>query len=306
MKPSKRSRRSALVISWVAGLALAAAVGVLVVDWARAIAERPGEREKLTALESAVREDASHAAELSAEYDRQRDATLALRTRRDIFTVAIVVSAVLCIVAGKWHARLRGDRSPTIDEIAFHRGDRARPAARQGPERRRAPARTPGSAAPPEIDLGFVDRVIEEEGTSTEAAVPILQRIQRHYRYLPDEAIARVCERTEISPQQIAGVSTFYARFRHSPVGRHVVRVCQGTACHVAGSGRIRDEVRRSLRIPEGEDTDPERVFTIDEVACVGCCSLAPVVLIEDETVGRLTPATAVDSLESYRRRSER
>jgi len=108
----------------------------------------------------------------------------------------------------------------------------------------------------------------------------------------------RICERTEISPAQIAGTSTFYAQFRRSPVGRHVVRVCHGTACHVAGADQITQELRRHLRIPEGQDTDEAKLFTVDKVACVGCCSLAPVMMIEDETSGRLTPATARQAID--------
>jgi NADH:ubiquinone oxidoreductase subunit E len=143
-----------------------------------------------------------------------------------------------------------------------------------------------------------VDRIVEEEGTSQEAAIQILQAIQAHYRYLPDAALARVCELTEITPVQIAGTSSFYARFRRSQVGRHIVRVCQGTACHVSGSRQIAEELRRHLEIPEGADTDPEKMFTIDEVACLGCCSLAPVLMVDDHTVGKLTPATAGAALD--------
>ena len=134
-----------------------------------------------------------------------------------------------------------------------------------------------------------------------EAAIPILQAIQAHFRYLPDEALARVCETTEVTPAQIAGTSSFYARFRRSPVGEHIVRVCHGTACHVAGARHITDELRRQLRIPDGADTDPTRTFTIDEVACLGCCSLAPVLMIDERTAGRLTPSTACEALDSVR-----
>jgi NADH:ubiquinone oxidoreductase subunit E len=111
--------------------------------------------------------------------------------------------------------------------------------------------------------------------------------------------LARVCERTEITAAQIAGTSSFYARFRRSPVGRHVVRVCHGTACHVAGAEQITQELRRHLGIEADADTDPSRRFTIDVVACLGCCSLAPVMMVEEDTVGRLTPASARQSLDA-------
>ena len=138
-----------------------------------------------------------------------------------------------------------------------------------------------------------------KHGTSREAAIPILQAIQEHCRYLPDAALRRLCEQTEITPAQIAGTSTFYARFRHTPVGEHLVRLCHGTACHVAGVGHVDEELRRQLRIPEGGDTDPRRQFTLEPVACLGCCSLAPVMMVGDQTAGHLTPATAGHRLEA-------
>ena len=105
-------------------------------------------------------------------------------------------------------------------------------------------------------------------------------------------------------PAQIAGTSSFYSQFRRSPVGRRVVRVCHGTACHVAGADQITEELRRHLDIPPNEDTDSQRLFTLDKVACVGCCSLAPVMMIEEDTAGRLTPATARQTLDTVARRT--
>jgi NADH:ubiquinone oxidoreductase subunit E len=111
-----------------------------------------------------------------------------------------------------------------------------------------------------------------------------------------------VTETTSITPAQIAGTSSFYAGFRRSPVGKYVVKVCHGTACHVAGADVITDELRRHVGMEVGHDTDPERRFTIDKVACVGCCSLAPVLMIGEETAGRLTPSSVgklLDALEA-------
>ena len=136
-----------------------------------------------------------------------------------------------------------------------------------------------------------------EIGGSREAAIPILRAIQSHYGYLPDEALQKVCELTDITPAQIAGTSSFYAQFRRSPVGKHIVKICHGTACHVAGVQQITEEIRRYLAVPPDSDTDPRRLFTLDNVACLGCCSLAPVLMIDEQTVGRLTPATACESL---------
>src|SRR5205085_1358175 len=142
--------------------------------------------------------------------------------------------------------------------------------------------------------------LIGEHGRSPEAAILILQAIQTHYRYLPDEALRRVCDLTEITAAQIAGTSSFYHQFRRSPVGKHIVRVCHGTACHVSGARQIADELRRHLAIPDGEDTDAARMFTVEEVACLGCCSLAPVLMVDSQTAGRLTPAAAANALARF------
>jgi len=152
------------------------------------------------------------------------------------------------------------------------------------------PTATPASTDRQELDLSPIDRFVEEMGRESEAVVPILQEIQRHYRYLPEEALRRVCEITEITPAQIAGVSTFYTQFRHQPVGEHMISVCHGTACHVQGAQQITDAFRRHLDIPEHEDTDAGRLFTVQKVNCLGCCSLAPVLQIDGVTYGHLTP----------------
>ncbi|MBM4039980.1 MAG: 4Fe-4S dicluster domain-containing protein [Planctomycetes bacterium] len=139
-------------------------------------------------------------------------------------------------------------------------------------------------------DLTFVDQAVEQIGRGPEKVIPILQAIQAHYRYLPEDALRRVCETTEITPAAIMGVSTFYTQFRHRPMGEHLVRVCVGTACHVKGAGLVHDAFVRHLRIAEGDDTDPDRLFTVQKIACLGCCTLAPVIQIDEVTYGHLTP----------------
>ena len=136
------------------------------------------------------------------------------------------------------------------------------------------------------VDLKYVDETVERIGRAPDAVIPILQAVQDHYGYLPEEALQHVCAATQITPAAISGVSTFYDMFRHAPSGKHIVHVCHGTACHVGGAERVEDALRRHLRIPEGSDTDADRRFTIERVACLGCCTLAPVVRIEDETIG--------------------
>jgi NADH:ubiquinone oxidoreductase subunit E len=154
-------------------------------------------------------------------------------------------------------------------------------------------AKAPRGLKPAPLDLNFIDELAAHHGRSKENAIALLQAVQKHYRYLPDEAIRRLCELTEITPAQFAGTSSFYGQFRSTPAGKHTVRVCHGTACHVAGARHVTDELRRYLAIPDGADTDLARMFTLDEVACLGCCSLAPVLMVDGHTAGRLTPATA-------------
>ena len=161
------------------------------------------------------------------------------------------------------------------------------------------------TAAPEEIDLSFVDAVVKATGRGPEKVIPILQAIQRRFRYLPEEALRRVCDITDITPADIAGVSTFYSQFRHRPVGLHLVSVCHGTACHVKGAQEVTDALYRGLAIPEDDDTDPDGVFTIQKVACIGCCTLAPAMQVDGVTYGHLTPDTVADALADFLRLKE-
>jgi len=143
-----------------------------------------------------------------------------------------------------------------------------------------------------ELDLTFVEQAVEKIGTGEEKVLELLQAVQGNFGYLPNEALERVCELTQITPASIAGVSSFYNQFRHRPVGRHIVHVCIGTACHVKGADRVYEAFLRHLRIPEGEDTDSQKLFTVEKIACLGCCTLAPAAQIGKVTYGHLSPDT--------------
>ncbi|HYG34851.1 MAG TPA: NAD(P)H-dependent oxidoreductase subunit E [Clostridia bacterium] len=149
-------------------------------------------------------------------------------------------------------------------------------------------------------DLAFVDETVKRFGRGPDAVIPILQAMQDHYGYLPEEGLRRVCESTQITPASIAGVSSFYDMFRHKPVGKHIVRVCRGTACHVTGAERVQDALLRHLKISAGEDTDPEGQFTVEEVACLGCCTLAPVVRVDESTYGHATSEKAPEIIRDF------
>ena len=120
--------------------------------------------------------------------------------------------------------------------------------------------------------------------------IPILQKLQSAYGYLPEDIIKRLSERTGIFVTQIMGVATFYSQFKLKPSGKHTIKVCFGTACHVNGAETVAEALCAELGIELG-DTTPDGEFTLESVACLGCCSLAPVMMIDDEAHGRLTPA---------------
>jgi len=146
----------------------------------------------------------------------------------------------------------------------------------------------------------IVDRIVAEKGRSVEAVIPILQAIQNHFNYLPKDALERVCDTTDITPSWIYGISTFYTQFRHKPVGKHIIRVCVGTACHVKGAMLVYDSFRRNLNLKDNEDTDDEGLFTIEKVACLGCCTIAPVVQIGSITYGHVTSETVPEVIDDY------
>jgi len=124
--------------------------------------------------------------------------------------------------------------------------------------------------------------------------IPILQEVQDEYRYLPEEVLTYVATSLGIPPAKVFGVATFYAHFALEPKGRYVVRLCDGTACHVKGSIAILDALRERLGLPEGKNTTPDMLFTVETVSCLGACGLAPAVVINEDVHGQMTPDTAV------------
>jgi len=139
------------------------------------------------------------------------------------------------------------------------------------------------------FEIQDIDRIVEVAGTSGSAVIPILQAIQKKYNYLPEEALRRVCETTEITPELITGVASFYAQFRFKPAGEHIIKVCVGTACHVKGAVQVYDAFRRDLNLKDGSDTTDSLKYTIEKVNCLGCCTLAPVVQIDNVTYGHVS-----------------
>ena len=134
-----------------------------------------------------------------------------------------------------------------------------------------------------------VETAIAAHGRDPGALLPLLHAIHNRFRYLPPEALETIPTRTSITPAQISSVVSFYPHFRLRPAGRHRIRLCDGTACHVKGSSIVFETLAAKLQIPAGDDTDPTRNFTLEKVACLGCCTLAPVMQIDGITYGHLT-----------------
>jgi NADH-quinone oxidoreductase subunit E len=128
--------------------------------------------------------------------------------------------------------------------------------------------------------------------------IPILQSVQDEYRYLPEDVLIFVATALGIPPARVFGVATFYAHFALEPRGKYVVRLCDGTACHVKQSVPILEALRTHLGVTEERKTTPDMMFTLETVACLGACGLAPVVVINDEVHGQMTPKAAVALVE--------
>lgn len=153
-------------------------------------------------------------------------------------------------------------------------------------------------------DLALLADVLDKYAGDETNLITILQHAQEIYGYLPIDVIYHIAERVGVSPARVMGVATFYAQFSLNPRGKYLVMICQGTACHVNGSERVSRAVYDELGIEEGETTQ-DGLFTIKNVACLGCCSLSPVMMINDDTYGSLTPEKAVEIIRGLRAKAE-
>jgi len=136
------------------------------------------------------------------------------------------------------------------------------------------------------------------------ALIPLLQSAQETYGYVPESAIDYISEIVGIPSADIYGVITFYSQFRLKPMGKNIIKVCDGTACHVNASTAIIRAIESELQIGNDETTE-DGFFTLQKVACLGCCSLSPVMMINDETFGRLTPKKVQQLLNEYRENAQ-
>jgi NADH:ubiquinone oxidoreductase subunit E len=155
------------------------------------------------------------------------------------------------------------------------------------------------------VDMGpALDLVRKMSPVSSTDIIPLLQRLQDAYGYLPREVVLAVCEQTGLPASRVFGVATFYGQFHLEPHGRHTVRVCRGTACHVRGGKKVLDAVKRTLSIDDGE-TSEDMEFSLETVACLGACALSPVMVVDGTYYGKTTPRRAQDVLRALKQEVE-
>ncbi|MFV0271570.1 MAG: NAD(P)H-dependent oxidoreductase subunit E [Macellibacteroides fermentans] len=148
--------------------------------------------------------------------------------------------------------------------------------------------------------IAKVDAIIDWIGTSRQIIIPLLQALQHEFSYLPSAALEHIYERTEIDRAQLISVSTFYSQFRHIPYGKHLIKVCTGTACHVKGAGNVYNSFRRELKMEGDNITSDDQLFSIEKIACLGCCTLAPVVQIDEKIYGHVQPGKVNEVIEDF------
>ena len=139
------------------------------------------------------------------------------------------------------------------------------------------------------VDLSLLNDVLAKYGDVKGSLISILQKTQEIYGYIPIDAVYHIAERTGSTPAKVLGVATFYSQFRFQAVGKYLIMLCKGTACFVNGAERIAEAVKEELGIGDNETT-ADGLFSLSMVSCLGCCSLAPVMMINEDTYGSLTP----------------
>ncbi|MDO8836769.1 MAG: NAD(P)H-dependent oxidoreductase subunit E, partial [Vicinamibacterales bacterium] len=269
-----RARWVAHARSWLGIVAAAVVVASavwLVSEYLYALRITPVEQAIIAELKEQARTDAAIPRLITAEFERQH---LRIVRRREAYRFGALALLIAAGVLVAWFRWLRpadgawvGVPAAVVRVLAAPRdGPRlvAPPprAGDMGPEGSgkpliALPLRTTAPAGTQALDLGAIETILQATGTRRDAILPVLQAIQARYRFLPEAALRRVCEASDIGPAQLAGVASFYGQFRLTPTGEHIIRVCEGTACHVSGAVDVRTELRRCLGMSDGADTDP-------------------------------------------------
>ncbi len=153
--------------------------------------------------------------------------------------------------------------------------------------------------------LEKVCRILEQNRRDPGRLIAILQAVQDEYRYLPEEILTFVATSLNLTAAHVYGVATFYSHFTLKPKGKYVVRICDGTACHVKKSTDLLDALRARLKLIEGVLTTPDMMFTVETVSCLGACGLAPVLMVNDDVYGQMTPEKAVKLIDAIIKKEE-
>lgn len=148
-----------------------------------------------------------------------------------------------------------------------------------------------------------VCEIVDQNGRNPARLIPILQAVQAEYRYLPEEILTFVATSLGLSPARVFGVATFYSLFTLKPKGKYIVRVCDGTACHVKRSMSLHDAIRKRLGLGKEKQTTPDMLFTVETVNCLGACGLAPAMVVNEEVYGQLTPERATEIIDDIIRK---
>ena len=146
-----------------------------------------------------------------------------------------------------------------------------------------------------------IKKIVKQFKSKKDALISILQEVQKKYGYLSSDAISAVAEELKISENETYGVATFYSQFRFNKPGKYQIKACQGTACHVRGAKKILGEIEQELKITHGETTENE-LFSLEKVACMGCCALAPVTVVNDKVHGTCTPTKVRKTIEDLKK----
>ncbi len=272
----KSPRSLALLLSAVA---LVIATAVLAIDFSVRFTTASEQAKRLRTAEEAARNDPAATEAFNLEVTQQTAQSLARTRRQRAAGIALLTAAGICVALVKW----RKPKKPPLPTTVINTV--ARQVSNNGSA---SSAEQPPHVefAPPPIDLAPIEPIVTRIGREQRHLIPLLHAIDHEYHYLPPSALSQLADLTGIPRPQIAEVATFYSRFRTRPRGKHLVQVCRGTACHVYGADLILEETRRLLNIPPGSDTDLEGNATLEVVGCLGCCTLAPVVRVDDRVVG--------------------
>ncbi|MBX3425520.1 MAG: NAD(P)H-dependent oxidoreductase subunit E [Pirellulales bacterium] len=272
------SRRRAALLG--TGSVLAAAVAVWI--WQRAADRIEATRyvDLLARAEDAARSDPAAVAPLDELVERRTVDSLARDRRQQAAGIVALAAAALGVALVRVRSRQKPAAPDAVyDVVTTRRAEDGSAAADQA-----AFAAAPDVSIAAPVDLTPLPALVERIGRESRQLIPLLHAINQHYRYLPPAALARLPQLTEASAAQVDGVASFYSQFRTRPRGERLVQVCVGTACHVAGADRVLDQFRHDLGIPADGDTDAAGRFTVETVGCLGCCTRAPVVQMDDRT----------------------